>query len=50
MAGLLRGKALSQMKETVEAIAARVEKEKTTMPAELKRQVGEMQKALGTAK
>lgn len=50
MAGLLRGKALSQMKETVEAIAARVEKEKTTMPAELKRQVGELQKALGGAK
>lgn len=47
MAGLLRGKALSQMKETVEAIATRVEKEKTTMPADLKRQVGALEKALG---
>lgn len=48
MAGLLRGKALSQMKETVEALAARVEKEKASMPEELKRQVAALQKALGS--
>lgn len=46
MAGLLRSKAISQMKETVDAIAIHVEKQKMTNPADLKREVDAMRKAL----
>jgi len=39
MAGLLRGKAIEQMRETVTAISAHVEKKKATAPAELQKNV-----------
>ncbi len=46
MAVLLRGKAISQMQDTVRAIAAQVEKEKTSTPEELERQVKALRDAL----
>ncbi len=48
MAGLLRGKAISQMKDTVEAIGTHIEKQKACSPNELKREVEALRKALGT--
>lgn len=47
MAGLLRGKAIEQMRETVAAIGEHVETQKTKNPAELKKQVGALRTALG---
>jgi hypothetical protein len=46
MAGLLKGKAIQQMGETVAAIAARVESQKTARPAELKREVEALREML----
>jgi hypothetical protein len=46
MAGLLRGKALEQMRETVAALAQRVEKQKTANSADLDREVKELRAAL----
>jgi len=47
MAGLLRRKAVSQMCDVVTALAARVEKEKTSDPDLLARQVKDLRKDLG---
>jgi len=46
MAGLLKGKALQQMGETVAAIAARVESQKTSRPEDLKREVEALREML----
>lgn len=46
MAGLLKGKAIQQMGETVAAIAARVESQKKSRPDELKREVAELREML----
>ncbi|HET7238092.1 MAG TPA: hypothetical protein VFI76_03645 [Terrimicrobiaceae bacterium] len=46
IAVLLRGKAIEQMKETTKALAAQIEKEKTTNAAGLKRQIAAMRTAL----
>jgi hypothetical protein len=46
MAGLLKGKALQQMGETVAAIAARVESQKTRHPQDLKRSVETLREML----
>lgn len=46
MAGLLRGKAIDQMKETVAAIGTQVEKQKQTNAAGLAKQVKSLQTAL----
>jgi hypothetical protein len=46
MAGLLKGKAIQQMGETVAAIAARVESQKTQRPEELKREVEALREML----
>ena len=46
MAGLLRGKAIEQMRDSVQAIALHVEKEKTCDPAALKCQVAAFQEIL----
>lgn len=46
MAGLLKGKAIQQMGETVAAIAARVESQKASRPADLKREVEELREML----
>jgi hypothetical protein len=46
IAVLLRGKAIEQMKETTQALASRVEKEKTADPPGLKRQVAALRAAL----
>jgi len=48
MAVLLRGKAISQLKETVEAIIQHVEKEKSTNPAGLQKEVESLREALKT--
>jgi len=42
MAGLLRGKALSQMREAVSALVTMVEKQKTSNPAALEKQVANL--------
>ncbi|HRJ71997.1 MAG TPA: hypothetical protein PLS03_07215 [Terrimicrobiaceae bacterium] len=47
MAVLLRGKAIEQMRQTVEAIGCEVEKQKTSNPAGLSRQVAALRAALG---
>jgi len=47
MAGLLRSKAVSQMRDVVSALAARVEKEKASEPDLLAKQVKELRKNLG---
>jgi hypothetical protein len=49
MAGLLRGKAVQQMNETVEAIAGRVEFQKKSNPEDLKREVEALRAALKQA-
>lgn len=49
MAGLLRGPAIEQMKETVLAIVARVEKQQKTNPIGLARQVAALRASLGEA-
>jgi hypothetical protein len=49
MAGLLKGKAIQQMSETVAAIAAHIEKQKQTNPEGLQREVEELRKALKPA-
>jgi hypothetical protein len=46
MAGLLKGKALQQMGETVAAIATQVESQKTSRPQELKTQVEALREML----
>jgi hypothetical protein len=46
IAVLLRGKAIEQMKETTKALAAQIEKEKTTNAAGLKRQIAALRTAL----
>ncbi len=46
MAGLLRSKAIDQMNDTVKAIAAQVEKQKTANPADLQREVTALREAL----
>jgi len=46
IAVLLRGRAIEQMKETTKAFAAQVEKEKSTDPPGLKRQVATLRAAL----
>jgi hypothetical protein len=43
---LLRGKAIEQMKETTQALAERVEKEKTANLPGLKRQIAALRAAL----
>lgn len=48
MAVLLRGKAISQMQDTVRAIAAQVEKEKASDPALLEQQVKALRSALSS--
>lgn len=45
MAGLLRGKAISQMKETVAAIAAQVERRRENDPSGLQKQVESLRQA-----
>lgn len=47
MAGLLRGKAIEQMRETVAAIGEHAEEQKTKNPAELQKQVEALKAALG---
>lgn len=49
MAGLLRGTAIKQMNQTVEAIAARVESQKKSNPADLQREVGALRALLKQA-
>jgi hypothetical protein len=46
IAVLLRGKAIEQMKETTQALASKVEKEKSADPPGLKRQVAALRAAL----
>jgi hypothetical protein len=48
MAGLLKGTAVKQMNQTVAAIAARVEKQRTANPEGLKREVEALRGMLGT--
>jgi hypothetical protein len=48
MAGLLKGKALQQMGQTVEAIATQIESQKTKRPEDLKRQVEALRAMLKT--
>lgn len=47
MAGLLKGKAIEQMRETVTAIGEHAEKQKAQNPAELKKQISALKTALG---
>ncbi len=47
MAGLLRGKAIEQMRETVAAIGEHAEAQKTKNPGELQKQVTALKTALG---
>jgi hypothetical protein len=46
MAGLLKGKALQQMNETVDAIAARVESQRKSNPEDLRREVEALRASL----